>query len=57
MTDAIELELKEQAIREYANLQRIKGAADMVAEVEYQERILQVRLKALGLTVEGLDIK
>jgi hypothetical protein len=25
--------------------------------VEYQERILQVRLKALGLTVEGLDIK
>jgi hypothetical protein len=57
MSDAIELELKEQAIREYANLQRIKGASDMVAEVEYQEKILLVRLKALGLTVEGLDIK
>jgi hypothetical protein len=55
--DSIELELKDQVIREYANLQRIKGAADMVAEVEYQERILNVRMKALGLTVEGLGIE
>jgi hypothetical protein len=57
MMDSIELELKDQVIREYANLQRIKGAADMVAEVEYQERILNVRMKALGLTVEGLGIE
>lgn len=52
-----ELELKEQAIKEFVNIQRLKAAEDINKELEYQERILKVRLQALGIPTEDLEIK
>lgn len=52
-----ELELKEQAIKEFVNLQRLKNAADKDKEIEYQEKILKTRLQALGIPTEDLEIK
>ena len=52
-----ELELKEQAIKEFVNLQRLKTATDRDKELEYQERVLKARLQALGIPTEDLEIK
>lgn len=52
-----ELELKEQAIKEFVNLQRLKVAEDRDKELEYQEKILKARLQALGIPTEDLEIK
>lgn len=52
-----EAELKEQAIKEFVNLQRIKAAQDKAAEIEYQENVLKVRLQALGIPTDSLEIK
>jgi len=50
-----EKELKDQTIREYVNIQRIKHAADKDKELEYQEKVLKVRLRSLGVPTEDLD--
>lgn len=52
-----ELELKEQAIKEFVNLQRLKTATDRDKELEYQEKVLKARLQALGIPTEDLEIK
>ena len=52
-----ESELKEQAIKEFVNLQRLKVADDMNKELAYQEKILRARLQALGIPTEELEMK
>lgn len=52
-----ESELKDQVIKEFVNLQRIKAARDMAAEIEYQENILRVRMQSLGIPTDSLEIK
>lgn len=50
-----EKELKDQTIREYVNIQRIKHADDKEKELEYQEKVLRARLQSLGVPTEDLD--
>lgn len=52
-----EKELKDQVIKEFVNLQRVKMAADRDAEIEYQERILKARMQSLGIPTEELEMK
>ena len=52
-----ELELKEQAIKEFVNLQRVKTAENKDREIEYQEKVLKARLQALGIPTEDLELK
>lgn len=52
-----ENELKDQVIKEFVNLQRIKTAQNKDAEIEYQENILKVRMQTLGIPTENLEIK
>lgn len=52
-----EIEMKDQAIREFVNLQRIKVSEDMAAEIAYQEKILKARMQALGISTEDLELK
>lgn len=52
-----ELELKEQAIKEFVNLQRVKTAENKDKEIEYQEKVLKARLQALGIPTEDLELK
>lgn len=56
MLDMNELELKDQAIKEFVNLQRVKSAPDRDTEIEYQEKVLKPRLQALGIPTEDLEI-
>lgn len=51
-----EKELKDQTIREYVNIQRIKHAENKEKELEYQEKVLKARLQSLGVPTEDLDI-
>ena len=51
-----EKELKDQTIREYVNIQRIKNAPDKDKELAYQEKVLKARLQSLGVPTEDLDI-
>lgn len=55
--DVNELELKEQAIKEFVNLQRVKTAENKDKEIAYQEKVLKVRLQALGIPTEDLELK
>lgn len=52
-----EIGLKDRAIAEFVNLQRIKAAQDVAAEIEYQEHILKVRMQTLGIPTDDLEIK
>jgi len=52
-----ELELKEQAIREFVNLQRLKTAIDREKEIAYQEKILRARQQAFGIPTDELELK
>lgn len=54
--DVNELELKEQAIKEFVNLQRLKAAENKDKEIEYQEKVLKARLQALGIPTEDLEL-
>lgn len=54
--DMNELELKEQAIKEFVNLQRLKAAENKDKEIEYQEKVLKARLQALGIPTEDLEL-
>ncbi|MCC8068114.1 MAG: hypothetical protein LIO94_13600 [Clostridiales bacterium] len=55
-TGMTEKELKDQTIREYVNLQRLKNADDRDKELEYQEKILKARLQSLGVPTEDLEL-
>jgi len=50
-------ELKDQVIKEFVNLQRIKTARDRETEIEYQESVLRVRMQALGIPTDDLEMK
>lgn len=52
-----EKELKDQVIKEFVNLQRVKSAPDRDAEIAYQERVLKARMQSLGIATEELEIK
>lgn len=52
-----EKELKDQVITEFVNLQRVKNAPDRDAEIEYQERVLKMRMQSLGIPTEELEMK
>lgn len=52
-----EKELKDQVIKEFVNLQRVKSAADREAEIEYQEKVLKARMQSLGISTEDPEIK
>jgi len=52
-----EKELKDQTIREFVNLQRVKAAPDKDAEIAYQEKVLKARLASLGVPTDELEIK
>lgn len=55
LQEMTEKELKDQTIREYVNIQRIKHAPDKDKELEYQEKILKARLQSLGIPTEDLE--
>ncbi|MCD8325297.1 MAG: hypothetical protein LUC90_01050 [Lachnospiraceae bacterium] len=50
-------ELKEQLIREYVNIQRLKSSQDRDKELAYQEKVLKVRLQTLGIPTEDLELQ
>ncbi|MCI5996577.1 MAG: hypothetical protein MRZ45_11645 [Blautia sp.] len=52
-----EKELKDQVIKEFVNLQRVKSAPDRDAEIAYQERVLKARMQSLGIATEEREIK
>ena len=52
-----EKELKDQVIKEFVNLQRVKAAVDRDAEIAYQEKVLKARMQSLGISTEDLEIK
>ena len=52
-----EKELKDQVIKEFVNLQRVKSAPDRDADIAYQERVLKARMQSLGIATEELEIK
>ncbi|MDD5900675.1 MAG: hypothetical protein PUC73_07280 [Lachnospiraceae bacterium] len=52
-----EKELKDQVIKEFVNLQRVKTATDREAEIAYQEKVLRARMQSLGISTEDLEIK
>ena len=52
-----EKELKDQVIKEFESLQRIKNAQDRDLEIAYQEKILKARMQSLGIPTEELEIK
>ena len=48
-------ELIQNLIDKFTDLQRIKGAADMQKEVEYQIMITRAKLDAMGVVTENLE--
>ena len=52
-----EKELRDQVIKEFVNLQRVKNAADRDAEIAYQEKVLRARMQSLEITTEDLEMK
>ena len=51
-----EKELKDQVIKEFVNLQRIKTAENREAEISYQENVLKARMQSLGIATESLEL-
>lgn len=51
-----EKELKDQVIKEFVNLQRVKTATDRDAEIAYQENVLKARMQSLGIATENLEL-
>lgn len=52
-----EAELIAQTIERYTDLQRIMKAADPQKEMENQKRILEVKLQAMGVVTEKLELE
>ena len=55
--DMNEKELLDTRLKEFADLQRIKRAADRDAEIAYQEKFLKAQLQSLGVHTEDLEEK
>lgn len=51
-----ENQLKAALIQQYANLQRIKNAANREQELRYQEQTLRAMLDVLGISSESLEL-
>lgn len=56
MKDKTETGLITLTIERYTDLQRIMKAADPQKEMEDQKRILEVKLQAMGIVTEKLEI-
>lgn len=54
--DMNDKELRDQIIKEFVNLQRIKSAKDKDAEIAYQEKVLKTRMQSFGIPTEDLEI-
>lgn len=52
-----EKELRDQIIKEFVNLQRVKSATDRDAEIAYQEKVLRARMQSFGIATEDLELK
>lgn len=52
-----EKELINNLIDIYANLQRIKNAEDVQAEIEYQLTLVKAKLESLGIVTSDFDIR
>ena len=52
-----ETELIAQTIERYTDLQRIMKAADPKKEIKNQKRILEVKLQAMGVVTENLELE
>ncbi len=52
-----EKELIDKLIDKYTDLQRIKTAADMQKEIDYQLAITKAKLESCGIVTSNLDIK
>ena len=52
-----ETELIAQTIERYTDLQRIMKAADTQKEIKNQKRILEVKLQAMGVVTENLELE
>ena len=52
-----ETELIAQTIERYTDLQRIMKAADPQNEIKNQKRILEVKLQAMGVVTENLELE
>ena len=48
-------ELIHNLIDKFTDLQRIKGAADMQKELDYQMMITKAKLEAMGVMAENLE--
>lgn len=52
-----EMELRDQMINEFVNLQRVKSAVNRDEEIAYQEKVLRARMQTFGIATEDLEIK
>ena len=52
-----ETELIAQTIERYTDLQRIMKAADPQKEIKNQNRIWEVKLQAMGVVTENLELE
>lgn len=52
-----EKEMINNLIDNYTSLQRIKNAADINKEVEYQITVLKAKLESFGIVTSDLNIK
>jgi len=52
-----EKELRDQIIKEFVNLQRVKSAVNRDEEIAYQEKVLRARMQTFGIATEDLEIK
>ena len=52
-----EKELIDKLIDKYTDLQRIKTAADVQKEIDYQLAVTRVKLESCGIVTSDLDIK
>ena len=52
-----EMELRDQMINEFVNLQRVKSAVNRDEEIAYQEKVLRARMQTFGIATEDLVIK
>ncbi len=58
--EVMEMTEKEQAalyIEAFSNLQRIKAADNKDKEIDYQIKIMQAKLEALGIVTEDLSME
>lgn len=49
-------ELREKLIQQFTDLHRIKIAADMAREVDYQIKSVKAKLEAIGVATENLEV-